>query len=183
LAFDKLKNLFNVDIKDGEQGQAVVQSSSMPSRARSYNVSMWLDVYLEGREPYRIEHECMVPATKHPWPGTRLPVVVDRQNRERIDIQWDQLKSVDERMAAGGPAPAPGAGLDAGQGEPQVVDLRGTPLGDQLREALGAQGAGGSGNAVEDRLEQLKRLGELRDAGVLTQEEFEQQKARILGGG
>jgi len=31
-----------------------------------------------------------------------------------------------------------------------------------------------------DPLEQLKQLGELRDSGVLTQEEFAIQKARIL---
>jgi Short C-terminal domain len=172
LAFDKLKNLFNVDIKDGERGQAVVQSSSMPIRGRSYNVSMWLDVYLEGREPYRIEHECMVSATKHPWPGARLPVVVDRQNPKRIDIQWDELQTVDERMAAGAPAPA------AGQGQ-QVIDLRGTPLGDELRAAVGAQG---EADPADDRLAQLERLAKLRDSGALTQEEFDRQKAAILGG-
>ena len=133
---------------------------------------MWLDVYLEGREPYRLEHECMVPATKHPWPGTSLPVVVDRQNPKRIDIQWDELQTVDERMAAGAPAPG------AGQGQ-QVIDLRGSPLGDQLRQALGAQG---SASQAEDRLERLERLARLRDSGALTQEEFEQQKAQILGG-
>jgi hypothetical protein len=33
-----------------------------------------------------------------------------------------------------------------------------------------------------DRLTQLKQLGELLSAGVLTQAEFEQQKARILNG-
>ena len=33
-----------------------------------------------------------------------------------------------------------------------------------------------------DRLAQLKQLGELLSAGVLTQAEFEQQKARILNG-
>ena len=32
-----------------------------------------------------------------------------------------------------------------------------------------------------DMLTQLKQLGELRDSGVLTEEEFEAQKARILG--
>ena len=34
---------------------------------------------------------------------------------------------------------------------------------------------------VPDPLEQLKVLGELRDSGVLTAEEFEQQKAELLG--
>jgi len=33
-----------------------------------------------------------------------------------------------------------------------------------------------------DKLAQLKQLGELRDSGVLTEAEFEQQKAKILAG-
>ena len=32
-----------------------------------------------------------------------------------------------------------------------------------------------------DMIEQLKKLGELRDAGILTDDEFAAQKARILG--
>ena len=32
-----------------------------------------------------------------------------------------------------------------------------------------------------DTIEQLRQLGELRDQGVLTEEEFAQQKARLLG--
>jgi Short C-terminal domain len=34
----------------------------------------------------------------------------------------------------------------------------------------------------EDRVEQLKELASLKDQGVLTEEEFEREKARILGG-
>ena len=33
-----------------------------------------------------------------------------------------------------------------------------------------------------DMVEQLRKLGELRDAGILTEEEFAAQKAKILGG-
>ncbi len=35
--------------------------------------------------------------------------------------------------------------------------------------------------AAPDPLEQLKQLGELKASGVLTEEEFEAQKAKILG--
>jgi hypothetical protein len=35
---------------------------------------------------------------------------------------------------------------------------------------------------MSDRIAQLKELGELLSAGVLTQAEFEQQKARVLNG-
>jgi len=35
--------------------------------------------------------------------------------------------------------------------------------------------------AASDPIEQLKELGELRDKGVLTEEEFAAQKAKLLG--
>lgn len=189
MAFNKLKNLFNVDIKDGLKGSAVVQSSSMPMpQASSYNTSMWLDVRLEGREPYRVRHECMVKSGKHPWPGTTLPVVVDRENPERIDIQWQEIQTIDERMEEGGPAPAAAGSSPAAGGQPQVIDLRGTDVADQIRDALAAQGvatgaaAAGSGSMVEDRIAKLERLSKLRESGVLSEAEFEAEKARILAG-
>lgn len=37
------------------------------------------------------------------------------------------------------------------------------------------------GGGTPDPLDELKRLGELRDAGILTEEEFEAQKRKILG--
>jgi hypothetical protein len=36
-------------------------------------------------------------------------------------------------------------------------------------------------SAADDPIEQLAKLGELRDKGVLTDEEFAQQKAKLLG--
>jgi Short C-terminal domain len=39
-----------------------------------------------------------------------------------------------------------------------------------------------SATSTEDTLDQLQRLGELKAQGVLTEEEFAAQKAKILGG-
>lgn len=47
------------------------------------------------------------------------------------------------------------------------------------KAAAATSAAGGSGG---DRIAQLKDLGELRDSGVLTDDEFAAEKARILGG-
>jgi hypothetical protein len=48
---------------------------------------------------------------------------------------------------------------------------------EQAEAAAPAPAAGGGG----DTIAQLKELGELRDSGVLTDEEFEAQKAKLLG--
>jgi hypothetical protein len=62
-----------------------------------------------------------------------------------------------------------------------------------FHDALGAQGGAtsgaaggaapeGSGNMVEDRIARLERLSTLRDSGVLSEDEFQAEKARILAG-
>ena len=85
-----------------------MQSVSQPTEAASsHNCRLWLDVYVEGREPYRLKHHCMVKMTKWPSPGETLPVMVDRDNKERIDILWDELKTHDELMSEGAPGQMP----------------------------------------------------------------------------
>ncbi|MEU8520335.1 SHOCT domain-containing protein [Streptomyces sp. NBC_01216] len=39
-----------------------------------------------------------------------------------------------------------------------------------------------AGDAMGDKIEQLKQLGELKSQGVLTEAEFEEQKRRLLAG-
>ena len=55
-------------------------------------------------------------------------------------------------------------------------------IGGQSLQDMMAQ-AGGAAPVAADPTEQLGRLADLRDRGVLTGEEFAAQKARILGGG
>jgi hypothetical protein len=58
--------------------------------------------------------------------------------------------------------------------EQRIEDLEG---GQPPAAAPAAAPAAGS------KIEQLKQLGELRDSGVLTPEEFEREKQKILAGG
>lgn len=44
-----------------------------------------------------------------------------------------------------------------------------------------APGAAGDATSAESPLDTIRRLGELRDAGYVTQEEFEAKKAELLG--
>lgn len=56
---------------------------------------------------------------------------------------------------------------------------QGEPIGTYVSEPQQPpQQAGGGGG---DTLAQLKELGELRDSGVLTEDEFAAQKAKLLG--
>jgi putative oligomerization/nucleic acid binding protein len=50
----------------------------------------------------------------------------------------------------------------------------------QQEQAAPPPPAAPAGPSTDDKLEQLKQLGELKTAGVLTDAEFEAQKAKIL---
>jgi hypothetical protein len=45
---------------------------------------------------------------------------------------------------------------------------------------LGRRGGGGSSPGSDPRLDQLERLGQMRDSGVLDASEYQAEKARIL---
>lgn len=51
-----------------------------------------------------------------------------------------------------------------------------------IRSRPAATGEGGNG-AATDRIEQLERLGRLRESGVLDEQEFEREKAELIGSG
>jgi hypothetical protein len=86
--------------------------------------------------------------------------------------QQNRWAAQDQASAAAMPAPPP-AQYAAPAHPPQAYAEPAPPPA----SAAPPQPAG-----MNDRLAQLKQLGELLSAGVLTQAEFEQQKARILNG-
>lgn len=59
----------------------------------------------------------------------------------------------------------------------------GVALGDLVRARIKSEGNGGSQSPAESSdsaMDKLKKLGELRDSGVLSEDEFEQQKKKLL---
>jgi hypothetical protein len=94
----------------------------------------------------------------------------------------------------GEPGAAGGLSGVARLGGATVIDTRLNPgLGDQVLGMLQAQGvdveslreqraqAAASGSGDDDELTRLERLGQLHASGVLTDAEFAEQKAKILG--
>jgi hypothetical protein len=58
----------------------------------------------------------------------------------------------------------------------QIADLQAQQSAQQAAPAPAA-----SGVLTDDTINQLKQLGELKEQGVLTEEEFEAQKRKLLG--
>ena len=143
-------------LAEGIAGQGVIVGMGTPARgAMNYNLDIDLEVHVPGREPYRVANEYIVPGAAQIGPGVTLPVKVDPNDPSVIAIDWNQ--------AASGPARGEVRPAAAGSSPPAAP-------------APSPQGAGSA-----DTVTELERLVKLRDSGALTDAEFEQQKARVLG--
>ena len=105
---------------------------------------------------------------------TAATVAVASSVHGRIQRRQQNRWAAQDQAAAGVPAPPPPAQYAAPAQPPQAYA---EPVPPPQAPAAPAAPAD-----MNDRLAQLKQLGELLSAGVLTQAEFEQQKARILNG-
>jgi Short C-terminal domain len=178
-------------MKDPVDGTAqVVGSTQPPDSATSSNVNLTLVVQAEGVPATTIEHSCIAPTKKWPFPGETLPVTFDRADPDRLKVRWDDVSdSADvsrqqaEALAAqmnqgGGGQVVMGGGADVNE---IVQALQQQYPGAQI-EVEGAQVMGEApAPQDDDRVAQLERLAKLKESGALTGEEFEREKARILG--
>jgi putative oligomerization/nucleic acid binding protein len=140
-------------LAEGIAGTATVVAMGTPARgAQWFNLDLDLEVNVPGRQAYRVANSYMVPASATLGPGVALPVKVDQNDPSKIAIDWDS--------APRGPA----------QGEVRPV------AGSGGFAPAPAPPAGGG-----DHIAELERLAKLRDSGALTDAEFEQQKAKVLG--
>jgi Short C-terminal domain len=136
----------------GLSGQGVVVAHGTPERgAQWFNMDIDLEVHVSGRRPYRVNNMYLVPAGATIGQGVTLPIKVDPNDPSKIAIDWEGAQRVPER---GEVRPA---------GESGFVPASAPPSGG------------------DDHLAELERLAKLRDSGGLTDAEFEQQKAKILG--
>ena len=141
-------------LANGIAGQGVIVAHGTPERgAQWFNLDIDMEVHVPGRQPYRVNNQYMVPAGATLGQGVSLPIRVDPNDPAKIAIDWESAQQAPSR------------------GEVRPVG------GSGFAPAPAPAPSGGSG----DHLAELERLAKLRDSGALTDAEFEQQKAKILG--
>lgn len=178
-------------MKDPVDGIAqVVGSTQPPDSATSSNVNLTLVVQAEGVPATTIEHSCIAPTKKWPYPGETLSVTFDRADPDRLKVRWDDVPdSADvsrqqaEALAAQLNQGGTGSVVSGGGNVNEIVEaLQQAMPGAQIQvgDAQAVPGTGAAGDD-DDRIEELERLAKLKDSGALTEEEFDREKARILG--
>jgi membrane protease subunit (stomatin/prohibitin family) len=124
-----------------------------------------LEVHPPSGEPYQITYVFTAARMKAPiTAGMEIPIKIDPQDPQKIAVQWDAQQA--GIAAAGGDMAAVTAGMQA-------------TYGNAANDAMLAAKANA---AAEDPAAKLKKLGDMRDAGLITSEEFDAKKAEILAG-
>ena len=142
-------------LNNGIEGEGVVIAHGTPARgAQWFNMDIDMEIHLPGKAPYQVNNQYLVPNGANFGPGATLPVRVDPNDPSKIAIDW----------STAGTAPARGEVRSAGGAAAPSAAPAQTP-------------SSGGGDSVAE----LERLAKLKESGALTDAEFEQQKAKILG--
>jgi Short C-terminal domain len=152
-------------MSDPVPGQAqVVSASSYNGRAVYQTCNLTLVVQADGVAPVSVRHTCIAPAKKWPFPGSVLPVTVDRANPQQLKVEWDRVEKSGDRAAR--TAEAIAAQMRAMQAAPPAPPAAApAPAPDD-----------------DDVVDELTKLAQLHASGALTDEEFAAAKKKVLEG-
>ena len=150
-------------IKNGVPGKAIVKGFAEPVPGDRFAMHIPLEIHPPSGAPYTIDY--VFPTTRMKAAitvGMEIPVKLLPDQPERVAVQWDaQQASI---AAAGGDMAAVMGGLQATYGG--VADQA-------MRQAQ-------ANTAAEDPAAKLQKLTQMRDAGLITDDEFAAKKQEIL---
>jgi hypothetical protein len=142
------------------------------SSSGSWRCRMTCVVQADGVPAQSAHYDGDAPTLRWPWPGTVLPVTVDRADPTEWVVHWDEVPTAGESNQAEADALAASMRGEGDGGPAQA-----------LAGLLGGIGASapGADTAGIDLFDRLEKLGRLHASGVLTDAEFAAEKAKILG--
>ncbi|HLM18502.1 MAG TPA: SHOCT domain-containing protein [Acidimicrobiia bacterium] len=167
-----------------DKGQGEILKHGTPTKARvlgfpvqvdKFSMGVELDVFPPaGGDPYKVQYVFATARMKTMLSvGMEVPVKVMDDDPNAVAVQWDALKG--SIAASGGDMAVAMQGIQntyAG-----TADAAGRAY---LAEQEEAKATAAQEAAANDPAERLKKLGQLKDAGLVTDEEFEAKKAEIL---
>ena len=86
-------------MKDPVRGTAhIAGCSRYLGNGITSNCAMTLVVQADGLAATQVDHECFVHRDRWPSPGQTLPVTVDRADPSRLKIEWDEVRTHEDRI-------------------------------------------------------------------------------------
>lgn len=155
------------------QYSRVVQQKSFSGEVKQ-SVTLIGVVSGEGIEPASMEYECMMSLRKRPSAEAVLPIIVDRQDLTRFRILWNEIESNSTNIVRQSRERA--EALRAEMSDKQVNNSG-------LADSVDLSAFGLPANILNrDPAERLRKLDEMRNAGILSEDEYMAQRVRILDG-
>jgi hypothetical protein len=150
-------------MKNGTPAKAIAKGFAEPVPGDRFAMQILLEVHPPSGAPYEVQY--VFPSTRMKAAltvGMELPVKISAEDPQKVAVQWDaQQASI---AAAGGDMAAVMDGMQSTYGN----------VADQAMRDAQAKAQG------EDPAEKLKKLGQMRDSGLITAEEFEAKKKDLL---
>jgi hypothetical protein len=150
-------------MEKGTPAKAICKGFAQPVPNDKFAMQIPLEVHPPNGAPYELNY--VFPTTRMKAAitvGMEIPVKIHPDDPQRIAVQWDAQKA--NIAAAGGDMAAVMGGMEQTYGGAADAAMR------------QAQAGGGK----EDAATRLKKLGELREQGLLTDDEYEAKKAELI---
>jgi hypothetical protein len=139
-----------------------------------------------GEPPFEVEQRMRWPQMGVPSVGSVIAVIYDPDDHDKI-MADDNVQAIVDARLQGRNLPTGVADImhevaGAAQQGASIADMKAMArqLAQQLPPAAGASVTPAPA-AAEDPVDKLAKLADLKDRGILTEDEFNAQKARILG--
>lgn len=163
-------------LEKGIVAKAVVKGFPMPVPNDKFAMQVPMEVHPPNGAPYEANYVYPTARQKAAMTvGMEVPVKIHPDDPSRIAVQWDAQQA--NIAAQGGDMAAVMSGFQATYGGSADAAMRQAQAG----QAGGAPAAGGqAAGGQEDVAARLTKLGELREQGLLTDEEYEAKKAEVL---
>ena len=168
-------------LKNGTPAKAIVKSFAMPSATEKFAMQIDLEIHPQAGQPYTITYVYPTARQKAAMSvGMEIPVKYLPDDPARVAVQWDALKG--SIAAGGGDMGAVMGGLQStysGTADAAMRQAMASPAAQAAPSPMPG-GAPAPAAPAQDPAERLKKLAELRDAGAITDAEFEAKKAEII---
>jgi hypothetical protein len=172
----------------GKRGMAITTGSGQLVTDTEVSMKLNLRVEPEGEAPFEVWTKMRFPQLGVPSVGSKLAVIFDPEDHDSIMRDESPQSMIDVQLAGMPPgmrdiASQVTAASLSGAGSDDVRNLA-LRLGQQYAATtMPASTIPPAAAAGEDPLDRLEKLADLKAKGILTEEEFQAQKAKILGAG
>jgi Short C-terminal domain len=161
-------------LKSGIPAKGIVRGFATPSVSEKFAMQIPLEIHPPQGDPYLVTYVYPTARQKTPLSsGMEVPVKIDPDDPQQIAVQWDALKG--SIAASGGDMNAVMQGLQNTYAGTADAAGRAYLAG---KDAAAAETAAPA--AAADPADRLKKLTQLKDAGLIDTDEFEAKKAEIL---